>query len=108
MHGLQSAYMQVPGLGGPQHCVVQGSCGGTHTLVLTAQGRLFTWGRGSFGRLGVGASRDCSAPVEVALPGMAACSALRAHGLCIAIQVQLPLGTGRRQSPCMLAKRSLI
>ena len=27
----------VPGLGGPQHCVVQASCGGTHTLVLTAQ-----------------------------------------------------------------------
>ena len=29
----------VPGLGGPQHCVVQASCGGTHTLVLTAQVR---------------------------------------------------------------------
>ncbi len=47
----------------------QGSCGGTHTLVLTAEGRIFTWGRGSFGRLGTGVEKDCHAPVEVFLPG---------------------------------------
>ena len=47
----------------------QGSCGGTHTLVLTAEGRIFTWGRGSFGRLGTGVEKDCYSPVEVFLPG---------------------------------------
>ncbi|KAK9838506.1 hypothetical protein WJX81_003780 [Elliptochloris bilobata] len=51
------------------HSVVQGSCGGTHTLVLTAEGRIFTWGRGSFGRLGTGVEKDCYSPVEVFLPG---------------------------------------
>lgn len=49
--------------------VRQGSCGGTHTLVLTAEGRIFTWGRGSFGRLGTGVEKDCYSPVEVFLPG---------------------------------------
>ena len=50
----------------------QGSCGGTHTLVLTAEGRIFTWGRGSFGRLGTGVEKDCYSPVEVFLPGACA------------------------------------
>lgn len=29
--------------------VVQAVCGGTHTMVLTAEGRIYIWGRGSFG-----------------------------------------------------------
>lgn len=29
--------------------VVQAVCGGTHTMALTAEGRIFIWGRGSFG-----------------------------------------------------------
>lgn len=51
------------------HRVVQASCGGTHTMVLTAEGRIFGWGRGSFGRLGTGFEKDCHSPVEVFLPG---------------------------------------
>ncbi|KAK9819733.1 hypothetical protein WJX72_001724 [[Myrmecia] bisecta] len=51
------------------HKVVQASCGGTHTCVLTAEARLFTWGRGSFGRLGTNSQKDCYSPVEVLLPG---------------------------------------
>lgn len=47
----------------------QASCGGTHTMVLTAEGRIFGWGRGSFGRLGTGFEKDCHSPVEVFLPG---------------------------------------
>ena len=49
--------------------VVQASAGGTHTAALTRDGRLFAWGRGSFGRLGTGDERDCHAPVAVSLPG---------------------------------------
>mmetsp|Transcript_5358 Transcript_5358/g.15331 ORF Transcript_5358/g.15331 Transcript_5358/m.15331 type:complete len:664 (+) Transcript_5358:598-2589(+) len=49
--------------------VVQAVCGGTHTMVLTAEGRIYIWGRGSFGRLGMGGERDCPAPVSVSLPG---------------------------------------
>ena len=37
--------------------------------MLTAEGRIFTWGRGSFGRLGTGVEKDCYSPVEVFLPG---------------------------------------
>ena len=47
----------------------QASCGGTHTMVLTAEGRIFGWGRGSFGRLGTGLEKDCYSPIEVFLPG---------------------------------------
>ncbi|KAK9811056.1 hypothetical protein WJX73_009758 [Symbiochloris irregularis] len=50
--------------------VVQATCGGSHTAVLTEHGRIYTWGRASFGRLGVGnTSRDAVSPVEILLPG---------------------------------------
>lgn len=48
---------------------LQASCGGTHTLVLSMEGRIFVWGRGSFGRLGCGTEKDHTSPVEVFLPG---------------------------------------
>ncbi|KAK9908666.1 hypothetical protein WJX75_001202 [Coccomyxa subellipsoidea] len=53
----------------PDLRVVQASCGGTHTMVLTSEGRIYTWGRGSFGRLGTGTEKDYFSPVEVFLPG---------------------------------------
>jgi len=51
------------------HRVVQASCGGTHTMVLTEEGRIFAWGRCSYGRLGGTMERDCYSPVEIYLPG---------------------------------------
>lgn len=51
------------------HKVVHASCGGTHTVVLTADSRVFVWGRGSFGRLGTGSVREAYEPQEVQLPG---------------------------------------
>ena len=81
------------------HRVVEGSCGGTHTVVVTDEGRCFIWGRcgvcvlwvggwgglaracrqqpaharvpcrGAFGRLGTGVQKDCINPVELKLPG---------------------------------------
>ena len=41
-------------------------------MVLTAEGRIFGWGRGSFGRLGTGVEKDCYSPVEIFLPGVSA------------------------------------
>ena len=49
--------------------IVEASCGGTHTVVVTDDGRVFTWGRGSFGRLGTATERNHYSPVEVKLPG---------------------------------------
>ena len=43
-------WVQVKALEG--HRVVEGSCGGTHTMVVTDEGRCFIWGRGAFGRCG--------------------------------------------------------
>ena len=39
-------------------------------MVLSNEGRIFVWGRGSFGRLGSGTEKDHYSPVEVFLPGM--------------------------------------
>ena len=36
--------------------VVEGSCGGTHTIVVSDDGRCFIWGRGAFGRWGAAAA----------------------------------------------------
>ena len=60
-------HMQVKALEG--HRVVEGSCGGTHTMVVTDEGRCFIWGRAAFGRLGTGVNKDCISPVELKLPG---------------------------------------
>lgn len=59
--------------------VVQASAGGTHTVALTGDGRVFAWGRGSFGRLGTGDDRDRHAPVQVRLPG----GPDRWHAVCV-------------------------
>jgi alpha-tubulin suppressor-like RCC1 family protein len=48
----------------------QVAAGGTHSLAVTSSGRMFIWGRASYGRLGAGCSaKDQYSPVEVALPG---------------------------------------
>lgn len=49
--------------------VVEASCGGTHSMVVTEDGRAFIWGRGGLGRLGTGDEKDRYSPVEVKLPG---------------------------------------
>ncbi|XP_031556458.1 RCC1-like G exchanging factor-like protein [Actinia tenebrosa] len=41
-----------------------------HTAVVTASGKLFVWGRGSFGRLGLGQETDQWTPKQVILPGV--------------------------------------
>ena len=38
-------------------------------MVLSSEGRIFVWGRGSFGRLGSGTEKDHYSPMEVFLPG---------------------------------------
>ncbi|RLN71142.1 hypothetical protein BBJ28_00000201 [Nothophytophthora sp. Chile5] len=39
---------------GGDEAIVKISCGGTHTAALTNQGRVYVWGRGDSGQLGVG------------------------------------------------------
>ncbi|KAF6250550.1 hypothetical protein COO60DRAFT_1465227 [Scenedesmus sp. NREL 46B-D3] len=84
---------KVRGLEG--HSVVQVAAGGTHSLAVTSSGRMFIWGRASYGRLGLGpAARDQYSPVEVALPGgherwkVAAATAGGRHTMCLAVPVR--------------------
>ncbi|XP_059922232.1 E3 ubiquitin-protein ligase HERC2 isoform X1 [Gadus macrocephalus] len=51
--------------------VVQIACGSTYSAAVTADGELFTWGRGNYGRLGHGSSEDQTTPMLVtALKGL--------------------------------------
>mmetsp|Transcript_13602 Transcript_13602/g.29116 ORF Transcript_13602/g.29116 Transcript_13602/m.29116 type:complete len:631 (-) Transcript_13602:438-2330(-) len=81
------------------HRIVQVAAGGTHTLALSSRGRLFIWGRGSFGRLGLGAEKDMYHPVECELPGgsdrwrVMAISCGGRHSICLALPVRDGLGS---------------
>lgn len=82
------------------HCIIQAAAGGTHTMCLTVESRIFIWGRGSFGRLGTGDTRNAFLPCEVTLPGgrhrwkVIAISCGGRHSLCLA----LPMNTERSSS----------
>ncbi|CAI0409022.1 unnamed protein product [Linum tenue] len=45
--------------------VVSIAAGEAHTLALTGDGRVYSWGRGMFGRLGTGSEQDEPFPVPV-------------------------------------------
>ncbi|PNY09118.1 E3 ubiquitin-protein ligase herc2-like protein [Trifolium pratense] len=45
--------------------IVQVSCGGTHSVALSRDGRIFSFGRGDHGRLGYGRKVTTGQPVEV-------------------------------------------
>ena len=48
--------------------VIQIACGDNHSAALTADGRVFTWGRGKYGQLGLGSFETSSTPQHVKLP----------------------------------------
>lgn len=52
--------------------IVQVSCGGTHSVALTRDGRIFTYGRGDHGRLGYGrkvtTGHPCEVPINISPP----------------------------------------
>ncbi|KAL1023407.1 hypothetical protein UPYG_G00040470 [Umbra pygmaea] len=51
--------------------VVHVACGSTYSAAITADGELYTWGRGNYGRLGHGSSEDQTTPMSVtALKGL--------------------------------------
>ncbi|XP_039039224.1 serine/threonine-protein kinase Nek8-like [Hibiscus syriacus] len=45
--------------------IVQVSCGGTHSVALTRDGRMYSFGRGDHGRLVMAASLTTGQPMEV-------------------------------------------
>jgi hypothetical protein len=67
------------------HSVVQASCGGTHTLLQTSEGRMFAFGRGSFGRLG--ASMKVCVLVCLCLYVTVFCVCVYVHIACVCVYV---------------------
>lgn len=47
---------------------LQIACGSNHTMALTDNGALWSWGDGRFGQLGHGLARDCGVPTRVPRP----------------------------------------
>ncbi|KAL7159315.1 hypothetical protein ABFS83_01G019000 [Erythranthe nasuta] len=45
--------------------IISIAVGEAHTLALTGDGKVYSWGRGTFGRLGTGSEEDCHLPVRV-------------------------------------------
>ncbi|MEW5298972.1 MAG: hypothetical protein WDW36_002037 [Sanguina aurantia] len=81
-------------MGLAHHKVVQVVLGGTHSIALTSRDRMFVWGRGSYGRLGLGPEKDLYHPVELQLPGGHECWRVIAvaaggrHSMCVALPVR--------------------
>ena len=46
-------------------------CSVDHAMAIDRAGRLFAWGRGTWGRLGLGNDRNVTTPTQVPLPGRA-------------------------------------
>ena len=65
--------------------IISIAAGGAHALALTADGRVFAWGRGHLGQLGDGLGETIrSTPVEVSIPGhVIAIAAGDAHSLAL-------------------------
>ncbi|GJQ69394.1 HERC2 [Trypoxylus dichotomus] len=71
--------------------IVDIECGGTYSAAIAANGALYTWGRGNYGRLGHGTCEDCSTPTMVAAVSdqhvvRIACGSGDAHTLCVTNQ----------------------
>ena len=45
--------------------IVQIACGRYHSMCLTEKNEIFSWGEGSFGRLGLGDEGDVDVPTKV-------------------------------------------
>jgi len=62
---VQSTPVEVKFTLGEGEVVSRVGCGGEHSLAVTSQGRIFTWGSGSQYRRGTGNEEDSSAPVVI-------------------------------------------
>ena len=46
------------------------ACGSGHVVIVGRKGDVYSWGRGSLGRLGLGNEEDCCTPQEVIILSM--------------------------------------
>ncbi|XP_019845780.2 probable E3 ubiquitin-protein ligase HERC2 [Bactrocera dorsalis] len=74
-----------------EHSVKAVYCGCTYSAAITMNGNLYTWGRGTYGRLGHGNSDDKLLPTHV--------YALREHSI-----IDVALGSGDSHTLCLTAE----
>lgn len=55
--------------GNPSRKIISIAAGEAHTLALTGDGKVYSWGRGTLGRLGTGSEEDRHFPVRVTFFG---------------------------------------
>ncbi len=51
------------------------ACGSEYSAAVTTAGELYMWGRGNYGRLGIGTSDDLSVPTHVSFQRVVMCVA---------------------------------
>jgi len=70
LHGDQYSHVRVIRQGGlvPEARFVSVECGGQHTVALTSDGRVYSWGAGSFGQLGNNSRTPRRTPELVDVP----------------------------------------
>lgn len=71
--------------------IVQVACGESHNAALTIHGRVFTWGRGKYGALGLGTFNSSSWPQHVAALQEPACQVTTPILACLQMLVNVVL-----------------
>lgn len=70
--------------------IVQIACGESHNAALTIHGQVFTWGRGKYGALGLGAFDGSSWPQHVSTLKEPACQVRQSQTLLIYLVTAAP------------------
>ncbi|XP_026580225.1 probable E3 ubiquitin-protein ligase HERC6 [Pseudonaja textilis] len=63
--GRQRCYLPEPIQALEAQTIVYISCGKEHSLAISSQGKVFSWGAGGFGQLGTGKLKDSSTPKKI-------------------------------------------
>uniref|UniRef100_A0A8C6X763 HECT and RLD domain containing E3 ubiquitin protein ligase family member 6 n=1 Tax=Naja naja TaxID=35670 RepID=A0A8C6X763_NAJNA len=63
--GRQRCYLPEPIQALEVQTIVYISCGKEHSLAISSQGKVFSWGAGGFGQLGTGKLKDSSTPKKI-------------------------------------------
>ncbi|XP_013919267.1 PREDICTED: probable E3 ubiquitin-protein ligase HERC6, partial [Thamnophis sirtalis] len=63
--GRQRCYLAEPIQALEAQTIIYVSCGKEHSLAISSQGKVFSWGAGGFGQLGTGTLKDSSTPEKI-------------------------------------------
>lgn len=82
-NGNSASYSAIPVLVSNLHGVISVAAGGSYSLALTSDGRVWSWGANTYGELGTGSDSGSSVPVMVNLNEVVAISAAVNHNFAL-------------------------